>query len=329
MIYDCFTFFNELDLLEIRLNILNEVVDKFVLVEATRTYKNKPKELYYENNKERFKQFEDKIIHLVLNDFPADEQLEAWTIENLQRNYIMEGLKKCQDDDIIMISDLDEIPRPELIKKVYNLNKIVAFDLDVYTYFLNNYTVGLNWTHGTKLLSYKNCKSILNNTSNKKYGIVPDVNFGTTPTLIRLYYGNKQKHIKHAGWHFSYIGGVDALITKYSAILEGDKDISTKEEGVKLINSKKFLDKYYLMPVCIDETFPEYIRDNKTKFADLIISNNCEKFTIFKNLQYSLLYAVNNIFAIRQESRLGIKRTTLIILGLKMRIKKEVIKNEK
>ena len=63
MIYDCFTFFNELDLLEIRLNILNDYVDKFVLVEATRTQNNKEKKLYYEENKERFAKFKDKVIH--------------------------------------------------------------------------------------------------------------------------------------------------------------------------------------------------------------------------------------------------------------------------
>lgn len=66
--------------------------------------------------------------------------LGNWTIENSQRNYIMKGLEGCKDDDIIIISDLDEIPRPALIKKLYNPNKIIAFDCDVYTYFLNNYT---------------------------------------------------------------------------------------------------------------------------------------------------------------------------------------------
>lgn len=113
MVYDCFCFYNELDLLEIRLNILNGCVDKFVLVEATRTQRNNPKPLYFAENKERYKKFEDKIIHLVLDEYP--EHIEQWTIENLQRNYIMKGLEQCSDDDIILISDLDEIPRPEYI----------------------------------------------------------------------------------------------------------------------------------------------------------------------------------------------------------------------
>lgn len=121
MLYDCFTFFNELDLLEIRLNILNDSVDKFVIVEATRTQNNKEKCLYFEENKARFAKFEDKIIHVVVKEFP--QKLEQWTIENYQRNEIMRGLVNCKDDDVIIISDLDEIPNPKYIKKYKNTKK--------------------------------------------------------------------------------------------------------------------------------------------------------------------------------------------------------------
>jgi beta-1,4-mannosyl-glycoprotein beta-1,4-N-acetylglucosaminyltransferase len=88
MIYDCFTFFNELDILEIRLNILKNVVDKFVLVEATRTHQGKEKPLYFSENKARYKEFEDKIIHIVIDEYPPYEGKSAWVLERYQRDMI-------------------------------------------------------------------------------------------------------------------------------------------------------------------------------------------------------------------------------------------------
>jgi beta-1,4-mannosyl-glycoprotein beta-1,4-N-acetylglucosaminyltransferase len=127
-IYDCFTFFNELELLEIRLNTLYDYVDKFVIVEATKSHTNQPKELFFENNKEKFKQFSDKIIHIIVDEFPPiiqewfaqdiyenNEKKGNWGLENFQRNQIMKGLIDANDEDVIIITDLDEIPVPERI----------------------------------------------------------------------------------------------------------------------------------------------------------------------------------------------------------------------
>ena len=86
MIYDCFTFFNEFDLLEIRLNELDSVVDKFVLVEATKTFSGKDKPLYFNENKNKFNKFLNKIIHVIVDEYP---NLNGdWVIENHQRNEI-------------------------------------------------------------------------------------------------------------------------------------------------------------------------------------------------------------------------------------------------
>src|SRR5579859_7699219 len=137
MVYDCFTFFNELDLLEIRLNVLNSVVDKFVLVEATLTHQGKPKPLYYNENKARYSGFHDKIIHVIVDKYPDYEGKSSWVLEHHQRNMIMQGLKECQPDDTILISDLDEIPRPELIKVYEHSKGIKIFRLSVYYYFIN------------------------------------------------------------------------------------------------------------------------------------------------------------------------------------------------
>lgn len=267
MIYDCFTFFNELDLLEIRLNILNDYVDKFVIVEATRTQNNKEKILYYDKNKERFAKFNDKIVHIVVDSFPAS--LEQWTIENYQRNKIMQGLSGCKDNDVIIISDLDEIPNPKYIKKYKHTKRIIGFQLNTFNYYLNNYSVGQHHeTRFPKMLSYKNLKSILNDvkiidTYDKK------VNIGTTPTLVRIYKGKLQKTILNAGWHFSYIGGLEVVKEKFTSSCEG-VNIFTKEQYEKRSQEKLFNNQFDLIPVYIDGSFPKYIRDNTEKYSNLI-----------------------------------------------------------
>jgi beta-1,4-mannosyl-glycoprotein beta-1,4-N-acetylglucosaminyltransferase len=136
-IYDCFTFYNELDLLEIRLNELNDVVDKFVLVEAEKTHQNKDKELYFENNKIKFAPFLHKIIHIIVpKELFVDN--DAWYNEKLQRNCILEGLKETNDDDFLIVSDLDEIPSSESIKQAINFNQTpLSFEHILHYYYLN------------------------------------------------------------------------------------------------------------------------------------------------------------------------------------------------
>ena len=108
MIYDCFTFFNELDMLEIRLNVLKDVVDRFVLVEATRTFTNHGKELVYQKNKYRFENFEDRIIHIVVDDFP--EYKTPWHYESHQRNAILRGLKDAKPDEkLVQLKSLEAL----------------------------------------------------------------------------------------------------------------------------------------------------------------------------------------------------------------------------
>ncbi|HSQ97757.1 MAG TPA: hypothetical protein VLL98_03500 [Rickettsiales bacterium] len=274
MIFDCFMFFNELDLLEIRLNILDKIVDKFVLVEQTKTQKGDKKPLYYGENKERFKKFNDKIIHVVVDEYPNTE-LSQWTLENWQRNNISKGLKNCKDSDIIMISDLDEIPNPKILKeesKKLKYGTITALDMMMFMFYLNNLSYKYFWTHGTKILFYKDYKNILDKVNfSKTYGIDNKLEKKTTASKIRMYYGKKQRHIQNAGWHFTYIGGVDKVVNKLKSICEGNN--ATKEEANKLINSKTFGPEYPLAPVKIDSSFPEYIVSNQEKYKDYILKN--------------------------------------------------------
>ena len=102
--YDCFIYNNEDLILDIRFNILNQYVEKFVLVESRVDHQGNKKKLNFD--KKKFKEFENKIEYLVVDNFPND--FSSWQRENYQRNYISEGLKNAKEDDYIIISDVDE-----------------------------------------------------------------------------------------------------------------------------------------------------------------------------------------------------------------------------
>ena len=112
MIYDCFSYLDEDLLLDLRLNILNDFVDFFVIVEGNKTWQNNSKKLIFDINK--FKKFKDKIIYIAVEDLPDGDN--PYLRENHQRNCILRGLSKASKDDLIIISDLDEIPNPEALK---------------------------------------------------------------------------------------------------------------------------------------------------------------------------------------------------------------------
>ena len=115
MICDTFMFFNELDVLEIRLHELSDVVDRFVLVESPRTFTNKPKPCYYADHKERFADFHDRLMYVRADDFDSVNMGNPWDVEAYHRRCLLQGLQDCKPDDVIMMSDVDEIPRPDVV----------------------------------------------------------------------------------------------------------------------------------------------------------------------------------------------------------------------
>ena len=118
-IYDCFSYWDEDLLLDLRLNILDKYVDYFVIVERNKTWQNNSKKLQF--NIEKFKNFKDKIIYVPVEDMPGGDN--PYRRENFQRNCILRGLKNAKDEDIILISDLDEIPNPENLSKFEKKNE--------------------------------------------------------------------------------------------------------------------------------------------------------------------------------------------------------------
>lgn len=211
-IYDCFMFFNELDLLEIRFNELCDYVDKFVIVESLQNHAGGAKELIFLKNKEKFKFFEDKIIHVIVNDNMGNNPAER---ESFNRNCINRGLYECSDDDIIMISDVDEIPRGCKIKE-YDVNQgIMAFQ-QILSYYFFNLCFG-KW-NGTKIGTFKDLKN---------RGSIQNMRHVDCPYIL------------NGGWHFSYMGGIDAIINKIQSFLhqELNKPNFVDERWIDLVLS--------------------------------------------------------------------------------------------
>ncbi len=302
MIYDCFSFFNELDVLEIRLNTLDKVVDKFILAESPLTHTGNPKPLYFAENKERFAKFNDRIVHVVVDDFPAmpDDmpvREKAWTRENWQRNAIVRGLPKdIKDEDILLISDLDEIPSPEYVQKATsNPIGVTRLDLKAYSFFINLRNVSYPiWNNGTRVLTWRtfnDSKTYADSTYSEC--CVAAVNQGPSATRIRFL--KPDKILKPAGWHFSYLGGVEAIQRKMKSIAhtEFDTDKRTSLENIRntLAKGKSLFNSYErFLPELIDSSFPQYILSKRQQFNHLIsdvpsIENPSKLFSLLMQLQ--------------------------------------------
>lgn len=195
-IIDSFIFYNEVDMLKFRFAELNDVVDYFVLVESPLTFQRNPKELFYEKNKEMFKEYEHKIIHVIVNDHPEDEN--PWINERYQRRCIDRGLLRLnlKEDDIILISDVDEIFDTSFLKNIKEngLNSIISCNFDMYYYNLKCKTNEL-WIH-PKVVPFSYYKK-----------------FERRPDYIRQFQNIPIIQQKN-GWHFSYFGDAERIANK-------------------------------------------------------------------------------------------------------------------
>lgn len=208
MIYDCFTYFQENDILEIRLEELYPIVDRFVLVESAHTHSGKSKPLHYAENRHRYAQYNDKIIHVVA-DLPDKEGLAAVRRREMsQRNAILRGLLDAPDDSIILISDVDEIPRRsavQMLKGGLQDGAIVTFIQRLYYYNVNTSAPDRPWP-GTRAANIADVRAL-------------------SPHVIRNGLGQPDGYyplrggINDAGWHFSYFGGVQKIREKQDAFL--------------------------------------------------------------------------------------------------------------
>lgn len=264
MIIDAFTFFNELDLLELRLNVLDSVVDRFVLVEADRTFQNEIKPLYFQENKQRFEKFLHKIDHVIVNDMPGGT--DPWLREAHQRNAICIGLKECNPDDVILISDVDEIPNPDKVISASFAPGLRMFRQALYYYYYNyecDQQSDLPWTamvNYSELTSPQEIRDEVMRISTKIVG-----GGGSNFDGITL--------IANGGWHFSYMGGVDAIIKKIRSFSHqeyNNDEILASENINAAINHGRDIFNRNLTFTCVpvNKNFPEYLINNIDRYKD-------------------------------------------------------------
>ena len=225
MIVDSFPFFQELDLLEVRLTVMDPVVDRFVIVEGTRTYSGQPKPLRLEQAKERFSRWWPKIDYIVVDDWPKTDN--AWITENHQRNALARGWAKLQDDDIIISSDLDEIPNPDTVRRYLGMKGVKWFMQRDFRTFFNAQNVNKPlWRGGSRMVTYGEFKRLgeLRKFKYCKFG-PREVNQGATAVKLRRM--RDVILLPNGGWHFSFLGGVDAIIRKVQAYSHQERNNAT------------------------------------------------------------------------------------------------------
>jgi len=231
MIFDCFTFFNELDILEIRLHEMAPVVDRFVLVEARKTFQGADKPLYFDENKARYAPFLDKIEHVIV-DFPDDLGLyrkaasPAWAREYYQRDQIAQGLTKAKPNDLVIVSDIDEIIRASTLQQAvtaYQPGSMVVFSCPAYSFYFNRRIKDGYWYLGPRMTTKQAAISPQEQRSTKLFASrgLRDTLMGRWHTRlwnkINTSFGGPMMEITKAGWHFTSIGGWEAFRAKRQA----------------------------------------------------------------------------------------------------------------
>tara|TARA_A100001011_G_scaffold367391_1_gene420778 strand:+ start:317 stop:1123 length:807 start_codon:yes stop_codon:yes gene_type:complete len=266
-IYDCFQYFNEDHIVDLRLNILSDKVDYFIISESTKTHQGKDKKLNF--NIKNFKKYENKIKYLVA-DFDREKNFCNHTggesvIEQHQRNNLSNGCKEANDNDLIILSDSDEIPDLNKLNQIKSKTKFTAFSQMMFMYKINLQNINeSNWI-GSKV-----CK--------KKYFPTPQKLRDMKFKEYKFWRFDKyNQQIIKGGWHFSFLQtprGISEKIKSYSHG-EFNVDSNTDENKIKkkIEEGKDIFDRgFNLKKIKIDGTFPEYIVNNQEVLKNWIIS---------------------------------------------------------
>ena len=265
-IYDCFQYFNEDHMVDLRINILNKDVDYFVISESTKTHQGDDKKLNFKIK--NFKKYENKIIYKVA-DFKEEKKKINHKggeshIEQHQRNNILSGLNKANDNDLIILSDSDEIPDLKKINQIKSKTKFTAFSQSMFMYKLNLKNMNESGWIGSKVCLKKNLQQPQK---------LRDLKFKKYP-FWRI--DKKNLQIIEGGWHFSFLQSPENIAKKIQSYSHGEFNIKENID-IKKINQKInenldiFNRGYELKKISIDESFPEYIFKNKTILKNWII----------------------------------------------------------
>ena len=264
-IYDCFQYFNEDHIVDLRMNILDPYVDFFVISESTKTHQGHNKKINFDIK--NFPQFKDKIKFLVA-DYDKKINFENHTggesiIEQHQRNYLINGLKDASPEDLIILSDSDEIPDLSKIKNINKNKKFIAFSQKMFMYKLNLLNVEESGWIGSKITKKKNISS-MQDLRNLKFKNYP---------FWRIDKGHLQ--IIEGGWHFSFLQTSDQILKKIKSFSHGEFNNSLLNENSieeKILKNEDIFGRgFKLKKIDLNENFPKYIYNNQEKFSKWII----------------------------------------------------------
>jgi beta-1,4-mannosyl-glycoprotein beta-1,4-N-acetylglucosaminyltransferase len=285
-------FFDEEMLLDLRLNIMDKYIDKFVITEATYLHSGKRKKLIFDINK--YSKFKDKIIYHVVDEFPknietisekdnedsrADKLINnSVKRENYQREMAQKYLKNLEPNDIILINDLDEIPDLRNLDFEKIDDQLIIFKQKSFSYKFNLLYDGLNW-YGSRACRKKHFISPqwMRNTKHKKYP------FWRLDTLFSKRKYSSIHYVENGGWHFTNIKSPEDIEKKYLNFLHHQ---DFEYSGLKLNDIKKMVkDKKILYDHAADQRdfkwkgstnlkkidlneMPDYLRENSSKYND-------------------------------------------------------------
>lgn len=254
-IYDCFTFFNELDLLEVRLAEHNSAVDFFVLVEATVTFQGNPKPLYYGENRARFAHYAHKIRHIVVDKMP--KLALSWDRERFQRECMRSGFEDAAPTDTIVISDVDEIFRASALREAAARTNLTFLSQSMHYYFMDWLAVGEPWAK-----AFCAPRSFVDD--------MPDIGaprWDTAAFAASHGFDLAEITLLNAGWHFTWMGGVEKMMLKLDAFSHVEPEVQRYRDPAALadaINRKQwFMNGRELRQVPVDDSFPKRIRDHQ------------------------------------------------------------------
>lgn len=279
-IYDCFIFYKELDILEIRLNELYPVVDRFVLVEARKTHTGQPKTLFYDDNKARYARFADKIIHVIVDDIPAD-RAKGVEASYYHRDRINDGLKGANPDDLIMVSDADEIPSAESIRRIVETgmyrDAIIYYEMPVYHFKLNWRVHRKKSQFNTKIIErryFRGAQHLRFSRAVISRSLPAPIEKLLWQARTAVGFGHvlERRVIEGQGWHFSFMFDKSGIREKVRAYGHFDRETGDSLSDQAL--ETKFLEQRSMWgdrisPESLDG-LPAHVRANPERFAHLL-----------------------------------------------------------
>ena len=271
-IFDCFMYFDEDLILDLRLNTLNDFVDKFIIVESNITHTGKKKSLKFDINK--FKKFQYKIEYHPIENLVIDESLKLkknWSKHHLVdqsiRNSLAKYISNASDNDWIIISDIDEVPNPIKFEKFDQSKKFGFFEQKLFCYKFNLQSMTESPWYGSRICVKKFLRSPqwLRNIKVKK-----------AKNFFKEILGQNHQILQDGGWHFTSIKKPSEIIIKLKSFAHSEmvKPHMLDENFIKnkIISQQDIFDReIVLKKIELNNNLPRYLIDNIEKFNEFII----------------------------------------------------------